>query len=437
MGRELGIALRAWITWLVAAVAALLVGHGFVLAVDLFSAGSRSALASALSAVQMDPLSGIVRPTLGGVDLATSLLAPLVAARVLSVEKERRTFGALCVLEGSTTTVVLKKLVAALAATATLLAAPIACFVVYGIEGGHLDGIETGLALGGEALHLVLVTAVSVAAAAWTRTLAQAATLGIVVSLTSWAIDAAEGFAALAWLGGASAWSIERKLEPFQKGVVSLGSLTWLIVASTAAVTLALLGALFDVSRARRVVLALLTVVVAAALLVGAGRIHRAYDWSEQRRASLPPAAVEALRALPQPLRIDVFLDRDDSRRRQVEGDVLSKLSLARPDLVVRMPLDDASAVSEGTRGDNYGRIVITVGTATKITRSTSRREITTLIFEAAGLPLPEWSPPPYPGFPHVVEGARRTALIVFAYAVVPIALALFGFLLTRRRSIR
>jgi hypothetical protein len=278
---------------------------------------------------------------------------------------------------------------------------------------------------------------VSIAAAAWTRTLAQAATLGIVVSLTSWAIDAAEGFAALGWLGGASAWSIERKLEPFQRGIVSIGSLTWLAVASAAAVLLALLGALYDVSRARRLLLAVLVVVVSAALLVGAGRSHRAYDWSEQRRASLPPAAVDALRALPQPIEIALFLDRDDSRRRQIEGDVLSKLTLARPDIVVRTPLDDASAVSEGRRDDDYGRVVIRVGAATTVTRSTSRREIVTLIFEAAGLPLPDWSAPPYPGFPHVVEGARRTLVVTFSYLVLPVTLLAAGYLLARRRPTR
>jgi ABC-type transport system involved in multi-copper enzyme maturation permease subunit len=435
--RELGIALRARITWLVAAVAALLVGHGFVLSNDLFSASSRSALASALQAREMDPLSGIVRPTLGGVSLAISLFAPLVAARVLSVEKERRTFGALCLHEGSSTTVVLKKSLAALAATGTLLVAAVALFVAYRVDGGHLDGIETALALGGEALHVGLVTAVSVAASAWTRTLAQAATLGIVASLTSWAIDAADGFAALAWLGGASAWSIERKLEPFQRGILSLGSVTWLLVATLAALVLALIGTRFDVSPARRVGQSTLTVVVAATALAGTGHFRHGYDWSEGRRASLPPAAVEALRALRGPIAIDVFLDRDDSRRRQLEGDTLSKLVLARPDLALRMPLDETPAVTEGVRDDAYGRIVIRVGSSVRETRSASRREITTLIFEAAGLPLPEWSPPPYPGFPHVTEGARRTGLVLLAYFALPATFLAAGFLFTRRRSIR
>ena len=43
MQRELAIALRARVTWVVAALSALLVGHGFVLSVDLFSASSARA----------------------------------------------------------------------------------------------------------------------------------------------------------------------------------------------------------------------------------------------------------------------------------------------------------------------------------------------------------------------------------------------------------
>jgi len=437
MARELGIALRARVVWLVAAFAALLVGHGFVLALDIFTASSRSALSDILQAKEMDPLAGIVRPTLGGVDLAISLFAPVVAARVLAVEKERHTFGALCLLEGSSTPVILKKICAALTATAPLLVAPIASILAYRLEGGHLDGIETGLAIGGEALHLLLVTVFSVAAAAWTRTLAQAATLGIFLSLTSWAIDAADGFAALAWLGGASAWSIERKLEPFQRGILSIGSVTWLGTATLAGVALALIGARFDITRRRRLMLSLSTLIVSGLLAFVAGRSHRGFDWSEGRRASFPPAVSGALHALPRPITIAVYLDRDDSRRRQVEKDLLAKLWLARSDVVVRTPLDDTSAVVEASRDEGYGRIVIQVGTSTRQTRSTSRREITTLLFETAGVALPEWSPPVYPGFPRVVEGARRTALVVFAYLVLPTVLLAIGFLLTRRRPVR
>ena len=89
MRRELAIALRARVTWLAAAAAALIVGHGLVLATDLYSAASRSALDNLLMRRELDPLAGIVRPTLGGAQLATTILAPVLAARLLEGVAER------------------------------------------------------------------------------------------------------------------------------------------------------------------------------------------------------------------------------------------------------------------------------------------------------------------------------------------------------------
>src|SRR2546428_14089387 len=109
LARELAIVLRARVTWLQAALAALLVGHGFVLAIDLYSAGSRSAATQRLMAREFDPLLGIVRPTLGGLYLALSLLGPLVAARALAVEKERPTFGAVLLQTGAPLRLILPK----------------------------------------------------------------------------------------------------------------------------------------------------------------------------------------------------------------------------------------------------------------------------------------------------------------------------------------
>jgi len=421
---------------LVAALGALLVGHGFVLATDLYSASSRSALSSLLQTREMDPLAGVVRPTLGGVDFVLSLLGPVLAARTLSIEKERRTYGALCLAVGSSWRVILQKTFASALAMATLLAAPLLLFGLFRGFGGHVDPIETAVALTGVLLHLTLVTAMAVAAAAWTRTFAQAVTLGILASVTSWAIDAADGFAALAWLGGASAWSIEQRLLPFQRGIIALGSVCWLVLGTVIALGIAIVGGSF--ARTRQKLLASAIILGVFVPTLGAvGTIRRGFDWSEERRASLPPGAVLALRAIPEPIAIDVFLDRDDSRRRQVESDALAKLVLARPDLTIRTPLDENSNVAEAGRSSQYGRLVVHVGSAVRETRSTSRRELTTLILEAAGRPLPDWRQLTYPGFPFVIDGARRRWLGWFAYICVPLGLAVLGFTLTRRRAIR
>ena len=433
MRRELDLVLRARWTWLVAAAAALLVGHGFVLAVDIFSAASRSAAASALQAQQMDPLAAIVRPTLGGVDLALSLLGPVVAARSLAIEKERRTYGPLCLASGSTARVVLSKSISTFFSCGLLLLPAIVCLALFRALGGHVDVLETAVALLGELLHLALVVAVGMAAAAWTSSVAQAVTVGIVVSLTSWAIDAAEGFAALAWLGGASSWSIEQRLAGFARGIVAVGSIFWLVVAFAAALALALVGATFDRMRTK-IVRAAVLACVATALLLVVGRVRRAWDWTEERRASFPPGVVDGLRAIPSPLALDVYLDRDDSRRRQLESDVVTKLRLARPDVDVRFPLDAEGDVGEGARDADYGRIVLHVGGATRETRSTSRKELVTLVFETAARPQPDWAQPLYPGFPVVIEGGRRTTVAIVAYAIVPGAFVVAGLALGRRR---
>jgi hypothetical protein len=437
--RELEIALRARPTWLVAAVGALLVGHGFMLALDLYSASSRSALSSVLQMEQMDPLAGIVRPTLGGVSLALSVLGPVIAARTLAIEKERRTYGALCLAVGSPTRVMAQKAIASAAACGLLLIAPALLFGALRVSGGHVDAVETAVALGGEALHLGLVVALATAAAACTRTFAQAVTLGILASLTSWAIDAAEGFAALAWLGGASAWSIEQRLSPFQHGVLSLSSVLWLLCASAVALAVAAIAGTFAPA-SRKVAGVLAVIGVGALALLSIGADGRALDLSEQRRASLPPDIVAALRRLASPITVDVFLDRDDSRRRQLELDVLAKLRLARPDMPIRMPLDAAAEVAEAQHGGDdgqYGRIVVQSGTAAHETRSSSDREIVALIFGAAGQQMPAWAPLPYPGFPIVTTGARRQGLGLLAYIGLPGSLVLIGLALTHGRTTR
>ena len=261
-------------------------------------------------------------------------------------------------------------------------------------------------------------------------------TLGVAASLTSWAIDISEGFAALAWLGRASDWSLEQRLEPFHRGTIALGSLVWLLIAAASGLALALVGGAFAPTRTKTLYATAVLCAGILGLIVG-GSFRRAYDWTEARRASLPPAAVEALRAIRNPIELDVRLDRDDSRRTQLERDTLAKLRLARPDIDIRMPLDETSDPTETQRDASYGMITVRVGGKTRETRSTSRRELTTLIFEAAGQQLPDWGKPDYPGYPVVITAGRRTLLGALVYGTLPLSFALIGLVLTQRRTAR
>lgn len=432
LGRELALVFRSRVTWVAAALGALLVGHGFILAVDIFSSASRSALAGTLMRREMDPLAGIVRPTVGGAELALALLAPLVASRVLAIEKERRSFRPLALAEGSIPRVLMTKLVAAAAGCLLFTLPVLVSLTSFVALGGQLDLVEILPVLLGHVLYLVLVVAVSMAAAAWTETAALAATVVILFSVASWALDAAEGFAALAWLGPIARWSLASRLVPFDRGLVSVEALLALVTTAAGAIAAALVGVRFDWSAQRRLFGAALVIGLTALVLAGATQARRTYDVTEERRASLPPDTVTALRALDEPLAIEVWLDAEDSRRRQVDSDVLSKLRLARGDIQITFPLDARGQVASGDHDDRYGVLVLHAGRGSRETRSTSRREIVILLFEAAGRGLPPWTQPEYPGHPAVIEGTRRTLAGVFAYGVVPGLLLLAGAVLTR-----
>jgi hypothetical protein len=271
------------------------------------------------------------------------------------------------------------------------------------------------------------------AAAAWVGTVAQATTLTLVAVLLSWAIDASDGFAALAWLGRAADWSVTTQLAPFEHGVLRLGSVLWLLALTVGCLGVACLGARFDVAWPVRLSLAAAVTLATVAALSGASTFRQAWDATELRRGSLPPAAVAGLRRLHSPISLVVWLDRDDARRRQLETDVIAKLEIARPDLVVRNPLDNREAPAGGVHDDaNYGRIEACVAGHCLETYSTSRQELVRQLFSAARQPLPDWSQPSYAGYPRIIEGRKRSLVAAFAYLLVPGALALFGILLTR-----
>jgi ABC-2 type transport system permease protein len=430
--RELALAFGARVTWVVAALSALLVGHGFVLAIDLYAAASASALSNILMRRELDPLSGIVRPTLGGLHLAMTILVPLIAARGLALEKERNSYGSLALQAGSTERVVLHKWLAALVAAAlpVLPAGLLVC--AYALAGGHLGLLETALAFAGHLAFVAVVASASVAAAAGSDSFAQAATLGILLSLASWALDASAGFGALAWMSALESLSLERLLAPFEHGVLSLASSGALLILIVWLTGLALQLGRFQL-RTRRAAVLVGSGLLAVPALFALGHVQRGYDLTESSRMSLPTSVVDALRKNELPIRIEVWLERDDGRRAHIERDVLAKLKLAQPAIEIVMPLD-AEPRLLAARAQEYGRIVVHAGDELRETRSTSRKEITTVLFEALDKPLPPWSQSAYPGYPWVASPAARNVLAVLAYALIPGALLVTGWFSTRTR---
>ena len=83
------------------------------------------------------------------------------------------------------------------------------------------------------------------------------------------------------------------------------------------------------------------------------------------------------------------------------------------------------------------GLLVLRVGSNKGETRSTSRKEIVTRLFEVAGRAPPDFAQVPYPGYPLALDAARSRAAAVFAYGIVPAIMLAIGGLLTRRPSRR
>lgn len=431
--RELAVAFGSPALWLTAAIAGLIVGHSFVLALDLYTAASRSVVEGALMAREFDPLLGVARPTFGGAEFCLTLLGPPVAARVLAVEKERRTLHARLLAVASPLRLLLAKTVAAACALALLNLPVLFTMVLWTCSGGHLGMAELVVLLAGGLFHALLLASLATAAAAWSRGVAAATTLALALSLTAWVLDAGGEFAALAWLGPLSRLSWTPRLAPFESALVLPSSVAWLLCATAGAVALGYLGLRDDWSPMRRALMALVLLVGIGLGLRASDELAGGWDLSDAQRATFPAGVRDALRGLPGPIELDIHLDRDDSRRPPLERDVLRRLQLARVDVAIRFPLDEVADPSTAVHGREYGEIEIRVGAATVTTFSTSRKEIVERIFEAAGQKLVAWEYSSYPGYPRVIEGAERRTLALLAYLVLPLGCAAAGVLMLRR----
>jgi hypothetical protein len=423
MRRELAIVLAAPVTWAIAAAIAFIAGHSFVLGLDIFSGASQPAADGTLMNRGLEPLAGIVAPTLGGVDFCVTLLGAVVVVRAIAVDRERRTLHATLLHRGAVASLLGRKWTAACAGLALALAAPGLLVAGWLVVGGHLGAAETAVAFAGTGLHLVVVAAIGCAAAAWTRTFGAAVAVALAVCIGSWIVDGVAEFAALSWLAPLAGWSLSPHLRPFQDGVLAVGDVGWLAMVAASSLAVAYFGLRVDLPGPRRAAGLALVVGIALASLVGLDHYERGWDLSQSRRSSLPDATVSALHEIEGPIVIDVWLDREDGRRHHVERDALARLRLAVDDVIVRFPLDDAPHARPTIRDEDYGLIAITVGTTTLSTRSTARRELTTLTLEAAGAAVPPWHDPAYEGHPFAVSAAVRRLLMLVAYLGIPLAL--------------
>jgi ABC-2 type transport system permease protein len=420
LAKELAEILSGRALWTMLLLVCPLIGFSFVEAVSLYSEASSAALQSPAAAATLSPLDGILVPTFGSFYVAVTLLFPFVAIRALGQEKESGALRLLVQLPYRSSTLILVKLAAVLAAWAAASIPVLSTLVIWALLGGHLGALETVNLLFGHTLYGLLVGAISLFAATISDSSATAAIVALSATIGSWVLDFT-----LAGRSGLSAWvaqlSLTQTLHSFEQGLLSTGLVLGMAAVVGGFTTLSTVwlppGVLPRVKFARTIPCVLATIVA----LGIATQIRTSVDVTEDRRNSFSPADQKLLATLQLPLVVTVNLAPEDPRYIDLRRNVLGKLERAIPNVSIvlaRLRQDQAG------QSDTYGQIEYFYGGRSDVSRSTSPREILPLLYVLAGTkPPPPNQAPDYPGY-SLVANADATLLWFFCGLPLLIALA-------------
>lgn len=412
--------------WTMLLLVCPLIGYSFAQAVSLYSEASRAALQTPAAASTLSPLDGILVPTFGSFYVAVTLLFPFVAIRVLGQEKESGALRLLVQLPYRSSTLILMKLAAVLAAW-TLASIPVlSALAVWALLGGHLAASETANLVFGHSLYGLLVGAIALFAATISDSSATAAIVALAATIGSWVLDFT-----LAGASGLSAWvaqlSLTQTLRSFEQGLLSAGLVVGIlaVIAGLAALSSVWLppGTPTRVKFFRSVACALLTI----AALGLASQIRISVDVTEDRRNSFAPADQKLLATLRLPLIITVNLAPEDPRYVDLRRNVLGKLERAMPNVSIVLA---GGRQDVGGTSDSYGRIEYAYGDRSDVSRSTSPREILPLLYALAEAKQPaQVAAADYPGYPLVVNA---DATLLWFFCGLPLLIA-FGWWRSRQ----
>jgi ABC-2 type transport system permease protein len=423
LAKELAEIVSGRALWTMLLLVCPLVGYSFVQAVSLYGESSTAALQSPVLAASLSPLDGILVPTFGSFYVAVTLLFPFVAIRVLGQEKETGALRLLVQLPYGSSTLILAKLVAVLAAWLMVSIPALSALAIWAMLGGHLAASETLNLLLGHLLYGLLVGAVALFAATISESSATAAIIALAATIGSWVLDFT-----LAGHSGLSAWvaqlSLTQTLRPFEQGLLSAGLVLGVVGAICGLTALASVWLSPGVPLRTRLTRSIACVLATAAVLSFATQIRLSVDVTQDRRNSFPAADQRLLAMLRLPLVVRVNLIPEDPRYLDLQRNVLAKLDRAMPN--VSIVLAQGGRNSAGNSADSaYGETEYSYGGRSDVSRSTSPREILPLLYALAGVQPPAPGPADeYPGYP-LITGAD--AALLWFVAGLPLLIA-FGW---------
>jgi len=405
--------------WLLLLIVGLLVGHGFITAVQLYSEmsgnGGPAALPQGLSS-----LDGVLVPAWGAYDLAATLLFPFVAIRMISAEKESGALKLLLQLPRSLLTKLTVKSFVLLCAWVIAWLPGLAAIVLWRSYGGHLYAPETLNLLLGHLLRGLLSGALALAFAAVTESAASAAILTLAFTVGTWALDfIAAGRGGL--VQQLATYTPTAALRSFEQGLLRFNVALVLLLLSCAAVGVAAIW--LDTGRAftSRLWRSLLLVFVTAGLVWGAANVRRSWDVSENRRNSFSTADEALLRGVDQPLKITVFLAPEDPRLTDFEQNVLRKLRRSLHKLDVEYAATSRSGLFENAE-DHYGEIWYELGGQKAVEPSTIEEVVLDQIYTLANVSSPERATDGgFPGFPLATQPKYASAIFYLFWPLLVI----------------
>jgi ABC-2 type transport system permease protein len=417
--------------WILLLLTGPLVGYGFVQAVSLYSEASLPALTTPQLAAGLNPFEGVVIPTYGAIYLALTLLFPFVVIRMVSADKESGALRLLVQTPLRCTTLMSAKAVALLFAWLLIELPGLLGLFLWRMSGGLIYRPETLCLLLGHFLYGVIVTAISLFAAAVAESASTAALLALACTLGSWVLDfAAAGGSS--WLAKLSGLSLTALLKPFEEGLLIWNVAGGIAIASAGLFALTPLWWHPGKSLAVKLSASAAVLLVCVALLLSTHYVTGSVDFTEDQRHSFSPAVRAVLRQIQEPLHIRIYLAPEDPRMIDFDRSILSKLrrTLPRTD-IINMETQAALVFKTGEDPD-YGRVVYQIGSHQAESRSTSPEEVLPLLWNLAGVPAPvSDDPSPYPGYPLVVKSFKADEIVF--YGLWP-ALSILGWLLFSRR---
>jgi uncharacterized cupredoxin-like copper-binding protein len=419
--------------WTLLLILAPLTGFSFVQAAYVYGEVSKSAERVPALAHSLSPLDGIEIPTFGALYLANTFLLPFVAIRLIGNDKQSGGIKLLLQMPLGPGRLVALKAAALFVGWSFALAECLSAMAVWLILGGHLYVPELLSVLIGHALYALVIAGVAFLAAALTESSATAAIVALAFTLGGWVLDFAGG-TQIGPVRALAAFTPTSALRTLERGLLGSPHILVLLVPGIALLALAAVWLPGGVARVRKAA-GSVAVIGATALVLVLGTRFAAYaDLSEDRRNSFNPSEEQALRRLDQELVITVNLAPSDSRLKDLDSRVLTKLRRAVPRTSVNYIDTGATPLFGAGVDDKYGVTTFDYGGRHAETRATTAREILIVIFGLADARVqPEPQSAFYRGYPLVAE-ARAT--IWWFYVGLP-ALCLLGWWVSRRPTRR